>query len=214
MNDPIRILLADDHAVVREGLRSLLEQQPDMKIVAEAGDGHATLRLLPVGIPDVIILDMKMPGPTAMETIIAVKAMRPQTQILVFTSYAEDCQIRDALSAGATGYLLKDAFREDLVRAVREVNAGRAWIHPQAQRQMLDWMRRPPSPVDSLTARERSVLTLLAEGQSNKQIAHTLALTEGTVKGYVSHVLDKLDVADRTQAALLAHREGLVDSNV
>jgi DNA-binding NarL/FixJ family response regulator len=209
MNDTIRILLADDHAVVREGLRGLLEQQPDMKVVAEAGDGPTALRLLPLETPDVIVLDMKMPGATAVETIAAVKRLRPQTQVLVFTSYAEDSQVRDALAAGATGYLLKDALREDLVRAVREVSAGRAWLHPQAQRQMLDWMRRPPSAVDSLTTRERSVLALLAEGQSNKQIARNLSLTEGTVKGYVSQVLDKLGVADRTQAALLAHREGL-----
>ena len=208
-NNTIRILLADDHAVVREGLRGLLEQQPDMKVVAEAGDGPTALRLLPLETPDVIVLDMKMPGATAVETIAGVKRLRPQTQVLVFTSYAEDSQVRDALAAGATGYLLKDALREDLVRAVREVSAGRAWLHPQAQRQMLDWMRRPPSPVDSLTTRERSVLALLAEGQSNKQIARNLSLTEGTVKGYVSQVLDKLGVADRTQAALLAHREGL-----
>jgi DNA-binding NarL/FixJ family response regulator len=209
MNNIIRILLADDHAVVREGLRYLLEQEADMQIVAEASDGAAVLRLLSAEAPDVIVLDMKMPGAGAVDTITAVKRLRPQTHILVFTSYAEDSQVRDALNAGATGYLLKDAMRDDLVRAVREVHAGRAWLHPQAQRQMLDWMRRPPSRVDSLTARERSVLALLAEGQSNKQIARTLALTEGTVKGYVGQVLDKLGVADRTQAALLAQREGL-----
>jgi len=207
----IRILLADDHAVVREGLRALLEQQPDIEIVAEAGNGEAALELLNMHAPDVIILDMKMPGFTAVETITAVKQQRPETQVLVFTSYAEDSQVRDALTAGATGYLLKDALREDLIRAVREVSAGRAWLHPQAQRQMLDWLRRRPSPIDNLTARERSVLSLLAAGQSNKQIARNLELTEGTVKGYVSHVLDKLGVADRTQAALLAQREGLTD---
>lgn len=209
MNKTIKILLADDHAVVREGLRGLLEQQEDMEVVAEAGDGPTTLQLVPLEGPDVIVLDMKMPGLGAVETIAAVKRLRPETQVLVFTSYAEDSQVRDALAAGATGYLLKDALREDLIRAVREVSAGRAWLHPQAQRQMLDWIRRRPSPIDSLTTRERSVLALLAEGQSNKQIARNLVLTEGTVKGYVSQVLDKLGVADRTQAALLAHREGL-----
>jgi len=212
MNQMIRILLADDHAVVREGLRGLLEQQSDMRVIAEAGDGAAALELLMSERPDVIVLDMKMPGPTAVETIAEAKRLRPETQVLVFTSYAEDSQVRDALAAGATGYLLKDALRDDLVRAVREVAAGRAWLHPQAQRQMLDWMRRPPSPIESLTARERSVLALLAEGLSNKQIARKLALTEGTVKGYVSQVLDKLSVADRTQAALLAHREGLTSA--
>jgi DNA-binding NarL/FixJ family response regulator len=212
MNQMIRILLADDHAVVREGLRGLLEQQSDMRVIAEAGDGAVALELLMSERPDVIVLDMKMPGPSAVETIAEAKRLRPETQVLVFTSYAEDSQVRDALAAGATGYLLKDALRDDLVRAVREVAAGRAWLHPQAQRQMLDWMRRPPSPIESLTARERSVLALLAEGLSNKQIARKLALTEGTVKGYVSQVLDKLSVADRTQAALLAHREGLTSA--
>ena len=209
MSEVIRILLADDHAVVREGLRALLEQQPDMRVVAEASDGPTALRLVAAETPDVIVLDMKMPGATAVETIEAIKQQRPRTQVLVFTSYAEDSQVRDALTAGATGYLLKDALAEDLIRAVREVNAGRAWLHPQAQRQMLEWMRRPPSQMDSLTSRERSVLILLAEGQSNKQIARTLGLTAGTVKGYVSQVLDKLGVADRTQAALLAHKEGI-----
>ena len=207
----IRILLADDHAVVREGLRGLLEQQTDMQVIGEAEDGLAVLDHLASDEPDVVVLDMKMPGPPAVENIAAIKRVRPAANILVFTSYAEDSQVRDALAAGATGYLLKDALRDDLVRAVREVAAGRAWLHPQAQRQMLDWMRRAPSPIDRLTARERSVLALLAEGLSNKQIARQLDLTEGTVKGYVSQVLDKLGVADRTQAALLAHKEGMAN---
>lgn len=206
---PIRILLVDDHAVVREGLRGLLDQQESMQVVGEADDGLAALEHLVSDKPDVVVLDMKMPGPSAVETIAAIKRLSPDAKILVFTSYAEDSQVRDALSAGATGYLLKDALRDDLIRAVHEVAAGRAWLHPQAQRQMLDWMRRPPSPIDTLTARERSVLALLAQGMSNKQIARRLDLTEGTVKGYVSQVLDKLGVADRTQAALLAHKEGV-----
>jgi DNA-binding NarL/FixJ family response regulator len=205
---PIRILLVDDHAVVREGIRALLEEQPDMRIVGEAGTGDDALLQLAAIAPDVVVLDMKMPGMPAVQTIAEIKRLHA-CRVLVFTSYAEDSQVRDALSAGATGYLLKDTLRDDLVRAVREVAAGRAWLHPQAQRQMLDWMRRPPSPIEGLTARERSVLVLLAEGLSNKHIARRLDLTEGTVKGYVSQVLDKLGVADRTQAALLAHREGL-----
>lgn len=205
----IRILLVDDHAVVREGVRALLEQQPDMRIAGEAADGDDALRQLAALAVDVVVLDMKMPGLLAVEAIAAITRAHPQAHVLVFTSYAEDAQVRDALSAGATGYLLKDTLREDLVRAVREVAAGRAWLHPHAQRQMLDWMRRPPSAIDALTARERSVLRLLAEGLSNKLIARRLHLTEGTVKGYVSQVLDKLGVVDRTQAALLAQREGL-----
>jgi DNA-binding NarL/FixJ family response regulator len=213
-DSPIRILLVDDHAVVREGVRALLEEQPDMAIVGEAGNGADALLQLAALAPDVVVLDMKMPGIPAVQTIAEIKRLHA-CHVMVFTSYAEDSQVRDALSAGATGYLLKDTLRDDLVRAVREVAAGRAWLHPQAQRQMLDWMRRPPSPIEGLTARERSVLALLAEGLSNKHIARRLDLTEGTVKGYVSQVLDKLGVADRTQAALLAHREGLgVDAKV
>ncbi len=209
----IRIFLADDHAVVREGIRALLEQQADMRIVGEAGDGAEALARLPALAPDVLMMDMKMPGPSPVELIAQVRQRAPTCQVLVFTSYAEDSQVRDALEAGATGYLLKDSLRSDLVRAVREVAAGRAWLHPQAQRQMLAWMRRPASPIDTLTARERSVLLALAEGMSNKMIARKLGLTEGTVKGYVSQVLDKLGVADRTQAALLAHRLGMGAGN-
>lgn len=213
MSRLIKILLVDDHAVVREGLRALLEQQSDIEIVAEADSGAHALQLLvtlpDTRLPDVIVLDMKMPGMSAVDVILEAKQKLPAVQILVFTSYAEDSQVRDTLAAGATGYLLKDTMRDDLLRAIREVAAGRAWLHPQAQRQMLDWVRRPPSAIDSLTARERSILELLGEGLSNKHIARRLNLTEGTVKGYVSQVLDKLGVADRTQAALLAHREGL-----
>lgn len=213
MDTPIRILLVDDHAVVREGLRGLLEQQPGFVIVGEADNGAAALDHLASDEPDVVVLDMKMPGPGAVETIEAIRRQRPSARVLVFTSYAEDSQVRDALGAGATGYLLKDALRDDLVRAVREVAAGHAWLHPQAQRQMLEWMRRPPSPVEALTARERSVLEALADGLSNKQIARRLQLTEGTVKGYVSQVLDKLGVTDRTQAALLAHKQGVASGS-
>ncbi|HJU38174.1 MAG TPA: response regulator transcription factor [Tahibacter sp.] len=207
IRDTIRLLLVDDHAVVREGLRVLLEQQEGFVVVGEADCAAHALERLDRDAPDVVVLDMKMPGQGAVETIAAIGRRRPQARILVFTSYAEDSQVRDALAAGATGYLLKDALSADLVRAVREVAAGRAWLHPQAQRQMLDWMRRPPSPTASLTARERSVFDALADGLSNKQIARRLQLTEGTVKGYVSQVLDKLGVADRTQAARLALRE-------
>lgn len=205
----IRLLLADDHAVVREGLRALLEQHADMCVVGEAGDRDAALLAARRLHPDLVLMDAKMPGVDLIDAIRALKGAAPDLQVLIFTSYAEPALIRDALGAGATGYLLKDALGDDLVRAVREVAQGRAWLHPQAQRQMLDWMRKPPSPLDALTAREYSVLQLLAEGLSNKQIAQQLDLTEGTVKGYVSQVLDKLGVADRTQAALLAHREGV-----
>jgi DNA-binding NarL/FixJ family response regulator len=209
MMRPIRLFLADDHAVVREGIRALLEQCGDIEIVGEASDRDIALRAVRQLAPDLIMMDAKMPGVGLVEAIRELKKTMPDIRVLIFTSYADAALVRDALEAGATGYLLKDAMADDLVRALREVAAGRAWLYPQAQRQMLEWIRRPSSPIDALTAREYSVLQLLAEGMSNKQIARRLDLTEGTVKGYVSQVLDKLGVADRTQAALLAHREGI-----
>ncbi len=207
--ETIRILLADDHAVVREGLRAVLEQEDELEVVGEVGDGDALLHEAARLAPNVVIMDMKMPGPAPTDTIAALKAANASIQVMVFTSYAEDAQVRDALGAGALGYLLKDAMREDLLRSVRAVARGEPALHPQAQKQMLAWLRRPVSPIDLLSARERTVLELLAEGLSNKLIARRLDLTEGTVKGYVSHVLEKLGVSDRTQAALMAHRAGI-----
>lgn len=207
---PMRILLVDDHSVVREGLRALLEQHDGLTIVGEASSGEGALIEAERLQPDLVLLDMKMPGMDGVETIAALKQRLPTVKVLVFTSFAQESQVRDAIGAGALGYLLKDALREDLLRAIRAVADGQAWLHPQAQRQMLDWLRRPPSPVDQLTGRERDVLLLLAQGRSNKQIARELDLSEGTIKGYVSQVLGKLGVDDRTQAALLAHKLGLV----
>jgi DNA-binding NarL/FixJ family response regulator len=204
----IGILLVDDHAVVREGLRALLDQQDDFEVVGEAVSGDAALVEYARLKPDIVLMDMKMPGRNGIETVAALVELDPQVRVLMFTSFAEESQVRDALDAGASGYLLKDAIGDDLLRAVRAVANGDVWLHPGAQRQMLEWLRRPASPVNQLTARERSVLTLLAEGMSNKLIARQLDLTEGTVKGYVSQVLDKLGVADRTQAALLVQRLG------
>jgi len=206
----VRVLLADDHSVVREGIRSLLEQCDDIAVVGEASDGQGALTEAERLRPDVVLLDMKMPGMSGLETIVALKQRMPTIGLLVFTSFAEESQVRDAVNAGALGYLLKDALREDLIRAVRAVADGQAWLHPRAQRQILDWLRRPASPIDQLTSRERDVLMLLAQGLSNKEIARRLALSEGTIKGYVSQVLEKLGVNDRTQAALLAHKTGLV----
>jgi DNA-binding NarL/FixJ family response regulator len=211
---PVRVLLVDDHSVVREGLRALLERQNDIEIVGEAASGEDALAQCARLRPNVVMLDMRMPGMNGLETIAALRARAPDVQVLVFTSFAEESQVRDAVDAGALGYLLKDALRDDLVRAVHAVAAGHAWLHPQAQRQMLDWLRRRPSPIEQLTARERDVLLLIGEGMSNKHIARRLSLSEGTVKGYVSQVLDKLGVSDRTQAALVAHKAGLTTDPV
>ncbi|MEP6633142.1 MAG: response regulator transcription factor [Luteimonas sp.] len=206
----IRVLLVDDHAVVREGIRSLLGPCADIVVVGDVGDGESALLEIESLKPDVVLLDMKMAGMGGVETIVAMKQRMPDIAVLVFTSFAEDSQVRDAINAGALGYLLKGALREELIGAVRAVANGEAWLHPRAQRQILDWLRRPSSPIERLTSREREVLMLLAQGLSNKAIARRMTLSETTIKGYVSRLLDKLEVNDRTQAALLAHKVGLV----
>jgi len=204
----LRLMLIDDHAVVREGLRAVLEDSTGFQVVAEADCGSDALRQVEHAAPDVILIDLVMPGLSAAATIRQLKQLLPTCNIIVFTSFADDDLLRDTLQAGAIGYLLKDASRHDLLSAVRSVAAGQPWLHESMQRQLVELLRRPP-PVDpfaALTARERSVLALIGEGLSNRRIALRLNLTEGTVKGYVSAVLQKLDVEDRTQAALFFNR--------
>jgi len=196
------LLLVDDHAIVREGLRTLLEQEEDLEVVGEAEDGEAALRLAAAYHPDVVLMDVIMPGMGGIEAARRLLALPHPPRVLVLTSLVEEGAIREAVAAGAMGYLMKDVSRAELVRALRDAARGRPTLHPEAQRIL---MKRPDkSPLDGLTPRERSVLDLVAEGKSNRQIANRLGLTEGTVKGYVSILLDKLGVQDRTQAALLA----------
>ena len=209
----LRIILVDDHAVVREGVRALLEEEEGLAVVGEFSDGAQALESAAALAPDVAIVDLRMPGLSAVETIVGLKRAIPDVNILVFTSFGEDAAIRATLDAGAIGYLLKDALRGELVRAVRAVANGEPYLDPAAQRQLVSMLRRQPKIEEPLTARELSVLKLLAEGLANKQIARKLNLTEGTVKGYVSQILDKLHVADRTQAALHAVRKGLIDAD-
>lgn len=213
MDAAVRIVLVDDHAVVREGVRALLDEEPDLEVVGEFGDGAAAIESAAALSPDVAIVDLRMPGLSAVETIVGLKRALPDVNVLVFTSFGEDAAIRATLDAGAIGYLLKDAQRGELVRAVRAVADGEPFLDPAAQRQLVAMLKRQPRIEEPLTARELSVLKLLAEGLANKQIARKLNLTEGTVKGYVSQILDKLHVADRTQAALHAVRKGLVDAD-
>ncbi|MGQ0799800.1 MAG: response regulator [Pseudomarimonas sp.] len=212
MNEtPLRLMLIDDHAVVREGLRAVLEDGNGFTVVAEADCGSDALRQLEAAAPDVILIDLVMPGLSAAETIRRIKQLAPSCNVVVFTSFAEDEMLRDTLQAGAIGYLLKDASRHDLVSAVRSVAHGQPWLHEAMQRQVVELLRRPPAtdPFATLTPRERSVLDLIGAGLSNRRIAARLSLTEGTVKGYVSAVLDKLGVDDRTQAALYFNRHAL-----
>jgi DNA-binding NarL/FixJ family response regulator len=211
MSATIRVLLVDDHAIVREGLRALLDDTESLQIVGEAADGTEALDLAHRLRPDVVLMDLKMPGIPAADAIRTIRAQYPATQVLVLTSYAEDRQVEDALRAGALGYALKSIVAADLVRAVATVARGETWLHAEAQRSLVNRMRRPAelSPLALLTERERSVLELLARGMSNREIGRSLHLTEGTVKGYVSNVLAKLKLEDRTQAALFAVRLGL-----
>lgn len=209
----LRIILVDDHAVVREGVRALLDEEQGLEVVGEFSDGARAIDAAERLAPDVAVVDLRMPGLSAVETITGLKRAVPDVHILVFTSFGEDAAIRATLDAGAIGYLLKDALRGELVRAVRAVAAGEPYLDPAAQRQLVGMLKRQPRTEEPLTARELSVLKLIAEGLANKQIARKLNLTEGTVKGYVSQILDKLHVADRTQAALHAVRNGLVDAD-
>lgn len=203
----IRVLLVDDHAIVREGLRALLEEEGGFAVAGEAPDGERAIAAARELTPDVILMDLLMPGVDGLEALRRIRAADPEARVLVLTSAQDDRAVREAIDAGAVGFLFKDVSRRDLVRAVRDAAAGRPTLHPEAQRVL---MKRPErSPLDDLTPRERTVLELIAQGRSNRQIALRLELTEGTVKGYVSTILDKLGVQDRTGAALFAVRHGL-----
>ncbi|MEZ5312890.1 MAG: response regulator transcription factor [Thermoanaerobaculia bacterium] len=202
MNDSVRLLLVDDHEIVREGLRTLLEQEDGIEVVGEGEDGEQAIRLARSLEPDVVLMDVLMPGIGGIEATRRLAELPAPPRVLVLTSVAEESAIREAIAAGALGYLMKDVSRHDLVRAIRDAARNRPTLDPEAQRVL---MRKPePSPLAGLTPRELSVLELVAEGRSNRQIGNRLGLTEGTVKGYVSILLDKLSVQDRTQAALLA----------
>ena len=205
----LRLLLVDDHAIVREGMRAVLEEDEDLTVVGECGSGDEALRDCAGLKPDIVLLDLNMPGISPVDTIRGLRARVPGIRVMVFTSFADDELVRAVIDAGALGFLLKDARQEELLGAIRSVAVGQPYLAPSAQRQLMELLRRPPDPIDSLTVRERDVLALIASGQSNKLIARTLDLTEGTVKGYVSQILSKLGVEDRTQAAMVAVKRGL-----
>lgn len=211
MSNTTRVLLVDDHAIVREGLRAVLGQSETLQVVGEAGDGGDALECIRRLRPDVVLMDLKMPGLPAADAIRTIRAQYPGTQVLVLTSYAEDTQVEEVLRAGALGFVLKNIAAADLVRAISTVARGEAWLQAEAQHSLVNRMRRPADvdPLALLTDRERSVLRLVAKGMSNRDIGRALHLTEGTVKGYVSNVLAKLKLEDRTQAALLAVRLGV-----
>jgi DNA-binding NarL/FixJ family response regulator len=215
--DPIRVLIVDDHAVVREGLRAFLELQPGLQVVGEAADGDEALAKHDELRPDVILMDLVMPKLDGVGAMRALRARDARTRVLVLTSFLDDGRLMPAIQAGAAGYLLKDVEPAELARAIRAAHAGEAILDPTVAARVVsaiaDGKASPPGRAGDhgLTARESEVLALIAGGRSNKRIAFELGISEKTVKTHVGHVLAKLGVADRTQAALLAVREGLVD---
>lgn len=211
MSTPIKVMIVDDHAIVREGLTMLLGEETDIKVVGEARDGLDALTRINHLQPDVVLMDLVMPEMDGIAATAQIRQKYPDCQVLVLTSFAEDQRVPDAIQAGAVGYLLKDVLKADLLRAIHAAARGEPTLHPEAQRQLMQQVISPPTPnlLETLTEREMDVLRLIAQGHSNKEIAVTLYLTEGTVKGYVSTILGKLQVADRTQAALYAVKHGV-----
>jgi NarL family two-component system response regulator LiaR len=209
---PIRILIADDHAVVREGLRALIEAKPDMELVGEAEDGVEAVLMARSLKPDVILLDLLMPRMDGIEAIGEIKQENPHARILILTSFAADDKVFPAIKAGAAGYLLKDSSSQALIQAIREVYQGESSLHPTIARKLIREILRPSTaaPAENLlTEREVAVLKLIAGGLSNQEIAETLVISERTVSSHVSNILEKLHLANRTQAAVYALREGL-----
>jgi two-component system, NarL family, response regulator LiaR len=201
----IRVLIADDHAVVRRGLRSFLELQEDLEVVGEAADGQEALEAVERLEPDVVLIDLVMPRVDGIEAIRGLRERVPAARAIVLSSFIDDEKLFPAVRAGAAGYLLKDVQPQELVEAIRTVHAGGALLHPKVASRLLEEIATDP-----LTPREREVLSLIGRGMANKVIARELSLSEKTVKAHVSSILAKLGVTDRTQAALYAVRAGLV----
>ncbi len=205
----IRVLVADDHSVVRRGLGLFLEDEPEIEIVGQAADGGETLRLARELHPDIVLMDLLMPVMDGIAATAAIRRELPDTEVIALTSVLEDAAVIDAVRAGAIGYLLKDTEANELIRAIKAAAAGQVQLSPEAAARLMREVRAPDSP-EPLTERETDVLRLLAAGRSNKEIGRGLNISEGTVKTHVSKILAKLDVPSRTQAALYAIRIGLV----
>jgi NarL family two-component system response regulator LiaR len=214
MADAIRVLLVDDHAVVREGLRNFLALQEGLEIVGEANDGNEAIEQAQHLEPDVILMDLVMPGLDGIGAMRQLRSRSPRSRVIVLTSFLEDERVLPAIQAGAAGYLLKNVAPAELARAIRAAHAGEAIIDPTAAARLVhaiaDETRPRIEEPERLTRRERDVLELIARGRSNKRIALELGISEKTVKTHVGHLLAKLGVTDRTQAALMAVEEGLV----
>jgi len=207
---PIRVLIADDHEIVRRGLRMTIQGEPDMELVGEAQTGRQAVDLVSKTQPDVLLLDIQMPDMDGLQAARLIKASHPALPILILTSFRDDAQLYAALRQGVNGYLLKDIGGDELVEAIRGAFQGKPQLHPEIARRLMERMPAPLDPFAELTPRELDVFKLVSKGMSNKEIGLALTVTEVTVKGYVSAILSKLHVEDRTQAALLAVRYGLI----
>jgi len=214
MSEAITVLLVDDHAVVRQGVRTFLETQADLSVVGEAGSGEEAVELAAQHVPDVVLMDLIMPDMDGVEATRRVKQVSPRSQVVVLTSYHEDEHIFPALKAGALSYVLKDLSAEELAAAVRKAAVGEAVLHPRVAARVIKELqgRREEglNPFTELSERELEVLKLIADGMSNAAMAAKLVLSEKTIKGHVSNILSKLHLVDRTQAAVYAWREGIV----
>ncbi|HEX6798462.1 MAG TPA: response regulator transcription factor [Ktedonobacterales bacterium] len=215
MSEPTTVLLVDDHAIVRQGVRAYLETQPDLVVVGEASSGEEAIQLAAEQAPDVVLMDLLMPGGMdGVEATRRVKQATPRSQVIVLTSYHQDEHIFPAIRAGALSYLLKDVGPAELAEAVRKAARGEAVLHPQVAARVVQELqgasRDAVNPFTELSERELEVLKLIAAGESNENIAARLVISEKTVKSHVSNILSKLHVADRTQAAVYAWREGVV----
>lgn len=215
MSEVIRVLIADDHTVVRKGIRMLLTTEPGLEVIGEAADGLETVDQYTKLQPDVLLLDLQLPALDGLEVIKQVKADFPGARILVLTSFSEDETVFAAIKAGAMGYLIKDSTPEELLRAIRDVYLGRPSLHPNIAYKLMQEINRPASdlpPTDEpLTEREEEILKYVAQGLSNQEIADRLFISERTVRTHISHILGKLHLANRTQAALYALRQGYAD---
>jgi DNA-binding NarL/FixJ family response regulator len=214
MTETIRILVADDHPVVRDGLVAILSTQPDFEVVGEANNGRETLELAPLLQPDVILLDLEMPEIDGVETIQRLRKICPAARVIVFTAFDTDERILGAVQAGAQGYLLKGVPREEIFTAVRVVHGGGSLLQPIVASKLLRQVSQekdPTPPNDPLTPRELDVLVLLAQGLQNKEIALELVISERTVKFHVSSILSKLGAGNRTEAVTLAAQQGIID---
>ena len=206
----LKILIVDDHQVVRRGLQMTIDAEKDMRVAGEAVNGAQVLALIHKHKPDVVLMDLQMPEMNGADALKQIRPAFPNLPILILTTFTDDAHVYAALRAGASGFLLKEMSGDDLVAAIRGAAQGKPQLHPDIARRLMARAPMPDDPIDSLTEREREILKLLAHGKSNKEIARELVLTEMTVKGYVSDLFAKLGVNDRTQAALVAVRFGLV----